>query len=65
MALKVEGVVDGGVHAEKPLGGASRLESLHFVLSPSYRLIQVSARLFFRSPCSCGQVSRRRRCAEA
>src|SRR5690242_15743286 len=25
MALEVEGVVDGGVHAEKPLGGASRL----------------------------------------
>ena len=24
MALKVEGVVDGGVHAEKPLGGASQ-----------------------------------------
>jgi len=25
MALEVEGVVDGGVHAEKPLGGTSRL----------------------------------------
>src|SRR5439155_11645946 len=24
-----DGVVDGGVHAEKPLGGASRLEALH------------------------------------
>jgi len=24
MALEVEGVVDGGVHAEKTLGGASR-----------------------------------------
>jgi hypothetical protein len=23
MALEIEGVVDGGVHAEKPLGGAS------------------------------------------
>ena len=33
MALEVEGVVDGGVHAEKTLGGASRLEPLHFALS--------------------------------
>jgi hypothetical protein len=29
MAWEIEGVVDGGVHAEKPLGGASRLEPLH------------------------------------
>jgi hypothetical protein len=28
MALEIEGVVDGGVHGEKPLGGASRLEPL-------------------------------------
>jgi hypothetical protein len=41
MALKVEGVVDGGVHAEKPLGGASRLERLHFALSSSHRLMRV------------------------
>jgi hypothetical protein len=33
MALDVERVVDGGVHAEKTLGGASRLEPLHFALS--------------------------------
>jgi hypothetical protein len=33
--------VDGGVHAEKPLGGASRLEPLHFALSPSYRLMRI------------------------
>ena len=39
MALKVEGVVDGGVHAEKTLGGASRLEPLHFALSSSHRLV--------------------------
>ena len=36
MALKIEGVVDGGVDAEKPLGGASRLEALYFVLSSSH-----------------------------
>ena len=41
MALEVEGVVDGGVHAEKPLGGASRLESLHFVLSSAHRPMRV------------------------
>ena len=39
MALKIEGVVDGGVHAEKPLSGASRLEPLHFVVSSSHRLM--------------------------
>jgi len=41
MALKVEGVVDGGMHAEKTLNGASRLEPLHFVLSSSHRLMRV------------------------
>src|SRR3954447_24490852 len=41
MALEVEGVVDGGVHAEKPLGGANRLEPLHFALSSSHRLMRV------------------------
>jgi hypothetical protein len=41
MALKVEGVVNRGVHAEKPLGGASRLEPLHFALSSSHRLMRV------------------------
>ena len=40
MALKVEGVVDGGMHAEKTLGGASRLKALHFALSSSHRLRQ-------------------------
>jgi hypothetical protein len=39
MALEIEGVVDGGVHAEKPLGGARRLEPLHLALSPSHRLL--------------------------
>jgi len=31
MALEVEGVVDDSVHAEKTLGGASRLEPPNFV----------------------------------
>jgi hypothetical protein len=35
MALEVEGVVDGGMHAEKALCGACRLEPLHFALASS------------------------------
>ena len=31
--VKTEGVVEAGMHAEKPLGGASGFEPLHFVLS--------------------------------
>jgi hypothetical protein len=41
MALEVEGVVDCGVYAEKPLGGASRLEALHFALSSSHYLMRI------------------------
>jgi hypothetical protein len=41
MALRVEGVVDGGVHAEETQGGASRLEPLHFALSSSHCLMRV------------------------
>jgi len=39
MALEVEGVVDGGVHAEKTLGGASRLEPLHFALYDQFKAL--------------------------
>jgi hypothetical protein len=46
MALEIEDVVDGGVHAEKPLGGASRLELLHFALPPTHCLM-----LVFRRGC--------------
>jgi hypothetical protein len=56
MALKVEGVVDGGVHAEKPLGGASRFEPLHFVLSLSYRLMRVFSSMgFCLAPAHAGR----------
>jgi hypothetical protein len=41
MALEVEGVVDGRVHAEKTLRGARRLEPLHFALSSPHRLMRV------------------------
>jgi hypothetical protein len=33
MALKVEVIVDSGMHAEEALGGSSRFESLHLALS--------------------------------
>src|SRR5215472_5012688 len=35
------GIVDGGMHAEKTLGRARRLEALHFVLSSSHRLMRI------------------------
>jgi len=41
MALKVEGVVNGGVHAEEALSGSSRFEPLHLALSSPYRLMRV------------------------
>ena len=50
MALQVESVVDGGAHAEKPLGGASRLEPLHFVLSSSHRLMRVFGAIVLAQP---------------
>jgi hypothetical protein len=34
MALQIEGIVDGGMHAEEALGGSSRFEALHLVFSP-------------------------------
>ena len=50
MALKVEGVVDGGMHAEKTLNGASRLEPLHFVLSSSHRLMRIFGAIILSQP---------------
>ena len=41
MALVVERVVDGGVHAEEALGGSSRFEALQLALSSSHRLMRV------------------------
>ena len=53
MALDVEEVVDGRMDGEEPLRGRGRFEPLHLSLSSSHRLIEFSARLFFRRPCSC------------
>ena len=41
MALKIEGVVDRGMHAEEALSGSSRFEPLHLALSSPYRLMRV------------------------
>jgi hypothetical protein len=41
MALKVEGVVDRGMHAEEALGRSSRFEPLHLALSSPYRLMRI------------------------
>jgi hypothetical protein len=40
MALEVEGVVDGRMHAEKALCGGRRLQPLHFALASSHRLMR-------------------------
>jgi hypothetical protein len=41
MALTVEGVMNGGMHAEEALSGSSRFEPLHLALSSPYRLMRV------------------------
>jgi len=54
MALEVEDVVDGGVHAEKTLGGASRLEPLYFALSSSHRLMRIFRPIVLSPPLLMG-----------
>jgi hypothetical protein len=41
MALKVERVVNRGMHPEETLSGSSRFKPLHLALSPPYRLMRV------------------------
>ena len=41
MALEVEGVVNGGMHAEEALSGSSRFEPLHLAFSSPYRLMRI------------------------
>ena len=50
----IEGVVDGGVHAEKTLGGASRLEPLYFALSSSHRLMRIFRPIVLSPPLLMG-----------
>ena len=41
VALKVEGFVNGGVHAEETLGGSSRLEPLQLAFASSHYLMRI------------------------
>ena len=50
MALKVEDIMDGGMHAEKALGGSSRFEPLHFALSSSHCLMRILGPIVFPEP---------------
>ena len=50
MALMVECIVDGGVHAEEALGGCCRREPLHLALSPSHDLVGVLGPIIFAEP---------------
>ena len=50
MALKIEGIVNGVVDVEKTLGGASRLEPLHFTLSSSHRLMRIFGSIVLSQP---------------
>ena len=55
----------GGVDAEKALGGANRLEALHFALSPSHRLMRIFGSIVLSQPLlmRAGQLRRCRRLA--
>src|SRR3954447_20555593 len=50
MALQVEGIMDGGVDAEKSLRGAGRFEPLHLALSPSHDLMRVLGAVVHAQP---------------
>ena len=50
MALKIEGVVDRGMHAEEALGRSSRFEPLHLALSSPYRLMRILGAIVFAEP---------------
>jgi hypothetical protein len=51
MALMVERIVDGSLHAEKA-GPILPTEHLHFALSPSHDLVGVLGPIILRSPWS-------------
>jgi integrase len=47
VALKIEGVVDGGMDAHEALRGSSRLEPLHLALSPAHGLMGILGPIVF------------------
>jgi len=49
-ALKVEGVVNGVMHAEETLSGSSRFEPLHLALSSPYKLMRVLGAIVLAEP---------------
>ena len=50
MTLQVEGVVNGGMHAEKPLGGSRRFEPLQLAFAPSHRLMRILRSIVLAEP---------------
>ena len=50
MALQIEGIVDGGVHAEEALGGSSRLEPLQLALAALDCLMRILRPIIFPKP---------------
>ena len=50
MALKVESVVDRGMHAEEALCRSSRFEALDLALSSSHRLMRVLGTIIPTAP---------------
>jgi len=50
MALKIEGVVHRGMHAEEALGRSSQFEPLHLGFSSPYRLMRILGAIVFAEP---------------
>jgi hypothetical protein len=50
VALQIEGIVDGGVHAEETLGRSSRLEALLLALSSSHGLMRILRPIILPEP---------------
>jgi hypothetical protein len=50
MSLEVESVVNGGIHAEKPLGGSRRFEPLQLAFAPSHHLMRILRPIVFAEP---------------
>ena len=50
MALKIEGIVDYGMHAQETLGGSRRFEPPHLALSSSHHLMRIFGPIVFAKP---------------
>ena len=65
MALKVESVVDRGVHVQETLGGFGRFEALQLALSSSYHLMRILCPIVLSQPLFVTAGQRNWRNAEA